>query len=88
MKLSGCFRMASKIPDVAIEDFCSGDTSKIRFGMYTSATTANYYSATLSTMLREYRNMPASYTDDAIILLNLFTGLHDYQITPSLSTNK
>ena len=30
-----------------------------------------------------------SYTDDAIILLNfIFTGLHGYQITPSLSTNK
>ena len=29
-----------------------------------------------------------SYTDNAIILLNfIFTGLHGYQITPSLSTN-
>ena len=59
MKSSGCFRMASKIPDVAIKDFCFGDTSKIRFGMYASATTANYYSATFSTMMRGYRNMPA-----------------------------
>ena len=32
---------------------------------------------------------PDSYTDDAIILLNfIFTGLHGYQITLSLSTNK
>ena len=59
MKSSGCFRMASKIPNVAIKDFCSGDASEIRFRMYTSATTANYYSATLSTMVREYRNMAA-----------------------------
>ena len=30
-----------------------------------------------------------SYTDDVIILLNyIFTGLHGYQITPGLSTNK
>ena len=30
-----------------------------------------------------------SYTDDTIILLNfIFTGLHGYQITPGLSTNK
>ena len=35
------------------------------------------------------QKMHVIYADDAIILLNfIFSGLHGYQITPSLSTNK